>query len=419
MSKRMIKVMLGSLILIMNLTACGMVDAENKDAALQNENNEVISLTVWGAKEDQALLNDLVEGFKQQYSNEADFDITLGIEDELDCKNIVLSNVNEAADVFTFFDDQLMALAAAGVLEPITYQEEIIERNLEGAVKAATINDMVYAYPLTADNGYFMYYNSQYFSEEDVKSLDRMLEVAGQHDKKIAMDMSSGWYLYAFFGNTGLSLGLNDDYVTNYCTWNTADGAIKGTDIVEAMKKMAASKGFISTDDDGFIRGVEDGSIIAGINGTWNAVRVEEAWKEHYAATKLPTYSVANKQVQMSSFVGYKMVGVNAYSKNPEWAEKLAEYLSNEQNQFKRFKQNGQGPSNKQAAQSEEINQSIAIKALLQQSEFGDLQHVGGLYWGATTELGNRIAQNNLEGMTNQQLIDKIVNQITSNKVTE
>ena len=337
----------------------------------------------------------------------------------MNCKHRILNDVNEAADVYTFADDQLMTLAAGGGLEPITYQEEIIERNLEGAVKAATINDKVYAYPLTADNGYFMYYNKNYFSEEDIKSLDRMLEVAEQHNKKIAMDMGSGWYLYSFFGNTGLELGLNDDYVTNYCTWNATDGEIKGVDIVEAMKKIASSKAFISTGDSGFISGVEDGSIIAGINGTWNAVKVEEVWKEHYAATKLPTYTVADKQVQMSSYVGYKMLGVNSYSKNLEWAEKLAEYLSNEQSQIERFKQRGQGPSNISAARSEEINQSVAITALLEQAEFGDIQRVGELYWDAAIELGQRVLKGDLEGMTDQQLLDRAVQQITSSKVTE
>ena len=419
MSKNIIKAVAFGLILVMNLTACGTVDTQSESTALKEKTNEVIPLRVWGAEEDQELLADLVEGFKQQYSNEAIFDITIEAMDETKCKYELLNNVNEAPDIYTFADDQLMTLAASGILEPITYQEEIIERNLEGAVQAATIHDKVYAYPLTADNGYFMYYNKNYFSEEDVKSLDRMLEIAEQHNKKIAIDIGSGWYLYSFFGNTGLELGLNEDYVTNYCTWNATDGDIKGVDVVEAMRKIASNKAFISIGDSEFISGVKDGSIIAGINGIWNAVKIEEVWKEDYAATKLPTYIVADQQVQMSSYVGYKMIGVNSYSKNVEWAEKLAEYLSNEQSQIERFKQRGQGPSNINAAHSEEVSQSIAIKALLQQSEFGHLQHVGELYWDAAIEFGHMISQGDLGGMTNQQLLDSVVRRITSSKVTE
>ncbi len=41
----------------------------------------------------------------------------------------------------------------------------------------------------------------------------------------------------------------------------------------------------------------------------------------------------------MSSFTGYKMMGVNAYSKYPEWAAKLADWLTNEENQTIRFEE--------------------------------------------------------------------------------
>lgn len=51
---------------------------------------------------------------------------------------------------------------------------------------------------MTADNGYFMYYNKDYFTEEDVKSLDKMLSVAQAAGKKVAMEFNSGWYLYSF-----------------------------------------------------------------------------------------------------------------------------------------------------------------------------------------------------------------------------
>lgn len=48
MSKKIIKAIVASLILIMNLTACGAVDVENKDTVTQEGNNEVISLRVMG-----------------------------------------------------------------------------------------------------------------------------------------------------------------------------------------------------------------------------------------------------------------------------------------------------------------------------------------------------------------------------------
>ena len=64
---------------------------------------------------------------------------------------------------------------------------------------------------MTADNGYFLYYDKDYFTEKDVESLERILEVAQAAGKKFSMEFSSGWYSYAFFGNTGLEFGINDD----------------------------------------------------------------------------------------------------------------------------------------------------------------------------------------------------------------
>lgn len=418
MSKKIIRMMALSLGLTMSLTACGVTEQVNDDTN-NLDDNSVVTLKVWGAEADKALLNQLVEGFKQEYSDEASFDIIVEAVEEMECKEIILNNVNEAADVFTFADDQIMTFAAAGILEPIEYQEEIIAENIEGAIEATTIYDEVYAYPLTADNGYFMYYNKDYFTEEDVKSLDRMLEVAEKHNKKISMDWSSGWYLYSFFGNTGLTLGLNDDYVTNYCTWNATDGEVKGVDVAKAMSRIAASKGFVSTPADKFMEGVKDGSIIAGVNGVWSGIELENVWKDNYAATKLPTYTVGDKQIQMASYAGYKLLGVNAYSEHVEWAEKLARYLSNEQSQTERFKQRGQGPSNINASNSKEINESIAISALIEQSQFASIQRVGQLYWSAATELGESLATGNLQGLTHQQLLDRIVKDITANLVAE
>ena len=59
-------------------------------------------------------------------------------------------------------------------------------------------------------------------------------------------------------------------------------------------------------------------------SGVWNAVAVQEAWGEDMGAARLPSYSCAGQQVQMASFSGYKLLGVNAYSKQREWAARLA-----------------------------------------------------------------------------------------------
>lgn len=94
--------------------------------------------------------------------------------------------------------------------------------------------------------------------------------------------------------------------MTNYCNWNATDGAIKGVDVAQAILNITTNPAFISQPDGDFITGVQNGTVSAGISGVWNAVSVREAWGDNYGAVKLPTYTVAGQQVQMSSFTGYK-----------------------------------------------------------------------------------------------------------------
>lgn len=409
--------LLATALTVSMLAGCASSEPSQKDtqnaAQPTNKDNGTVSLTVWAEESTHDALNQMVESFKKEYEGQANFDITLEQNSDDKTRERVLDDVYAAADVFIMADDQLASMAAGGALYPVPNATEVKAANVEGSVEAATINDTLYAYPMTADNGYFLYYNKKYLTDKDVETMDGILKVAKKNGKKFTMDWSSGWYLYSFFGNTGLDFGINDDNVTNHCEWNTTEGEIKGTDIAQAMLDIQATGAFESVVDNDFIAGVKDGSVIAGVSGVWDETQLKSVWGDDLGAVKLPTYTVAGKQLQMASFTGYKMMGVNAYSKNPEWAAKLADWLTNEQNQTLRFEMNGQGPSNTKAADSDEVKQAPAIQAVIAQSEFGKLQRVGNTYWDACTKFGNIMAKGNKDNVKLQKLMDTLVEEIT------
>lgn len=408
---RKITLWLPALLLAVFLSGC---QRNSPDPSAQEQIPDAVELTVWGAEEDEELLRRIIDGFKAEYQGQADFQITYEPQSESHCMDALMADLESGADVFAFADDQLNTLVAAGALEPVENADIIRQSNLPEAVLAASVDNTLYALPLTADNGYFLYYNKQYFSEQDIASFDRMLDIAAEHEKKVSMEWSSGWYVYSFFGNTGLTVGLNDDGITNYCTWNSTEGEIKGIDVARAMQDIASHPGFISADDAGFLQGVNDETIIAGVNGVWNAVAVEQAWGENFGAAKLPSYTCAGQQVQMASFSGYKLIGVNAYSQNREWASKLAEWITNEKNQELRFELRGQGPSNIHAAASEEVQSSPAIAALLEQSEYSCLQRIGGNYWEPVTAFTADILSGSSSGKSLQEQLDTMTEGITA-----
>ena len=116
----------------------------------------------------------------------------------------------------------------------------------------------------------------------------------------------------------------------------------------------------------------------------------------------------------MASCSGCKLIGVNAYSEHPEWAARLAQWISNESNQRLRFELRGQGPSNINAANSPEVQASPGIAALLAQSEFSQLQRVGGKFWDPVTEFAGSMATGNPSGASLQTQLDRMVEAITA-----
>lgn len=248
---------------------------------LQPNSLPVVKLSIWWSDEkDRDLLEQTIDSFQKRYADEAVFEITISRENVSTSKETVLTNPQSAADIYMFADDQFEALRQAGALLEITENtEQIIIDNggpNNGACRAAMYDNKLYAYPLTAGNGYFLYYNSAYFTSEDVTSLDRILDISAQNGKKTAIDYSSGWYIYSFFKGSGLEIGLSRDGRSNYCNWNATDTPYKGIDVANAMLAVAAHDGFINCDDQGFLEGIENGNIIAGINGAWNSESIKE-----------------------------------------------------------------------------------------------------------------------------------------------
>lgn len=379
---------------------------------------ETIKLTMWGGDLHQELLGILVEQFKAANPDQT-FEIVIGVQSEGTARATVLSDIQAAADVFAFADDQINDLVTAGALQPVMIDaEHVIEANggpESGAVLAASVDGVLYAYPMTASNGYFMYYDKSVFTADDVKTFDKMLEVAAAKDKKVTMQMGSAWYNYSFFKGAGLYADLiNDGSNMTACNWNATENNPTGAQVVEAMLNIAKNPAFVALDDPGFQSAVTNGTVAAGINGTWNATVCQEAWGENYAAAKLPTYTVNGEQVQMGSFAGYKLVGVNAYSANVGWAMKLAQFITEEAAQTLRFEMTGEGPSNVVVATSEAVLAAPAIAALSEQSAFATAQRVGGNYWASGDTLGTIILNGNPDNIDLQVLVDNAVAGITA-----
>ncbi len=403
------------LMMILGVMLCGCYEQASRP---------LVKLSVWWSDDgDRELVAEIIEEFKKEHEKEALFEITVSRESVMNLRGTVLANPEAAADIFMFADDQFDALKNAGALLEISENTDrvILENGgrENGACRCAMYEDKLYAYPLTMGNGYFLYYNSAYFDEEDIKSLDRILDKAAANGRKMTIDFSSGWYIYSFFKGAGLTLEMNEDGLTSTCNWNAVDTPYRGVDVAETMLRTATHEGFVSCDDQGFQDGVKNGTIIAGINDPWNAEMVRQAWGNDFAAARLPACTIAGDSVQMCSFSGYKLVGINPHSENSEWAMQLAEKLTSEEMQRRRFEMVGECPSNVNAAVSKEVQDSPAVAALLAQSEYAYAQRVAESYWHASYIFGITMAGGNSDHQDLQTLLDQMTREITGENETD
>ena len=424
--------------MILSLTACGgnSGTAETQAPAANNTNteaaadasNETVALTLWGAEEDQALLAQLVEEFKAAYPDQT-FDIQIGVESESTAKDTVLTDIEAAADVFAFANDQLNDLVSAGALLNLSGDvsavlpaytdktlEDVLAANGEGSVAAATKDGNVYAFPMGGGNNYFLYYDSTKITADQAKSWDELLSAAEAAGGKVGMTFASGWYNASFFLGAGFISDMNPDGTT-VIDWNgTSSDGYTGVDVVKAMAAIAAHPGFLAIADGDISNQIASGAVCAVVSGTWDAGAAETAFGEGYAATKLPTFTCAGDQVQMSCFSGFKLMGVNAYSKNSGWAVLLAEFLTNEASQTARFETRQLAPTNLNAAANDAVTSNVAIAASAAQDVYGSVQNVGGKFWDPTATFGQMIANGELgsDDAAIQPALDTLVEGVTA-----
>ena len=433
MKKKFLSIVLASAMVVATMSGCGNPDVATDPADMEMSATEdggapqvatgssdaiqtliantsgTVDLTLWTSEEDQEFTTQVIEDFKALYPD-VSFNITLGAESESSVKDTVLADVEAAADVYTFAHDQINDLVNAGALQQVasTYTFDVTSANVETSVEAASVNGKLYAYPMTADNGYFMFYDSSVI--KDPSSLENMIADAEAAGKKIAIQFNNGWYLYSFFKAVGLDATLNEDGKTNSCNWD-AEG---GTDVCQAILDIVNTGTVVNMDDGTTVTGISDGVVCAAVNGIWNAQVAQEAWGENYEAAKLPTVKIGGKDCQLSSYSGFKLVGVNPHSKFVGWAMLLAEYLTSEEVQTARFKARNLGPSNLNAASSTEVQSDKAIAALAAQAPYSTPQVIGGNYWSPAETLGQILASGNPDGTDLQKLLNTAVEGITA-----
>ncbi|SFG19176.1 arabinogalactan oligomer / maltooligosaccharide transport system substrate-binding protein [Lachnospiraceae bacterium C7] len=375
---------------------------ESKDGA--------VTLTVMGPTEDQAKESGqwLQKECKAFAKEHPEWKINFKYQkcSEGDAKDTIVKDVDGAADVYMFANDQITDLVKANAISKLggDTAKYVKDSNAKTIVNTVTYNGEIYGVPYTS-NSWFMYYDKRVFSEDDVKNLDTMLTKG-----KVSFPISNGWYLAAF-------------YTANDCTFY-GDGTDEKAKIDFSEKKAAPVTKYLmglmknenfkpDTTDDGSqgLSGMKDGSVNAFFDGNWNYGAVCEAiGEENVGTAQLPTIKIDGQEKQMKSFLGSKAIGVNPTCKRQDIAVALAKYLGSEKAQKDHFDLRQQAPVNKNLTGTDEVKANVACDALAKVAENTSIcQPIFGMqnFWDAAKALGKEIAGQGDEPMTEANYVEK------------
>ena len=427
---RIFALILALLMVALAMTACG---GNGETSEGDGGKKEKVTLTVWGSQEDQEMLKEMCAAFAAA-NPDKEYKFLFGVQGEGDAADKVLNDVTSGPDVFSFASDQINKLIAGGALARVGGQAETDVKNNNSAtsVDAATITvngeNQLYAYPCTEDNTLFLYYDKSVIGVDQVDTLDELLDAAHAAGRKVHFKLNDdGWYLSSFFfayPELGYEVTYNEAMTETGVTINYNNA--QGLAVMKALVKYINHPALvIQTDDSKLIAGftpTAEGKVeaAAGVSGTWNAQAVEGLLGDNMGVAKLPTVEIDGEQKQLTTYMGCKLIGVNGYSQNKGEAHKLAQWLTNDQNQLKRFETRGFGPSNKAVAASEAVANDPVISAVMEQAKFSRAQKsVPGNYWtpmGALiTPFIERKEAGTLADYTDaelQELLDALVSQI-------
>ena len=354
---------------------------------------ETYDIKIWVAEAAKDLTEKQIADFNANNEFGFKFNATIEAVSEADAATQMITDVEAGGDIYCFAQDQFARLVQAGALDALGKKasETVIANNDAGTVAAATSGEQLYAYPLTADNGYFMYYDKSVIPEEDVDSLEKLIADCEAAQKYFAFEMqTSAWYLASFFFATGCrSVWMTDDngeFISVSDTFDSDNGLIA----VKGMKKLVDSPYHLSAG--GADQFNQNAAIL--VSGTWDFAKVQEYLGDNMGVTDLPSFEVDGKEYHLGSFNGCKLLGVKPQVDEMKGAaiHKLAQYLTGAQCQMERFEALAWGPSNLEDQASEAVQANPGLAALIKQAPYSVPQgQIHGSWWDIAKVIGEDV----------------------------
>ncbi len=381
--KKLLAIIL-ALAMMMTFAACGNDAGGGASDGAEDAGVELAGtydVVIWAPEAAVDLTKSQVDAFNS--SNEYGITINATVEpvSEADAATNMITDVQAGGDLYFFAQDQLSRLIQAGALSKLgsaaaTYAKD---NNNAASILAAQSGSDLYAYPLTADNGYFMYYDKSVVPDSDVDSLEAIIADCEAAGKNISFELENAWYSAGFF----FGVGCHSDWVTdndgNFISIDDDFNSDKGLIAAKGLQKVVTSKSYVNSSNADFA----SGSAVV-VTGTWNYATIKDQLGDNFGVTDLPSFEVDGQSYHIGSYSGCKLLGVKPQTDATKGAAiaRLAQYLTGKDCQLARFNSFGWGPTNKEALEDPAVTSDPTLAALNEQGNYAVPQpNIHGSWW--------------------------------------
>lgn len=340
-----------------------------------------INVLIWVAENVVETTKLQLTSFKEKLKTDYGYTVnyTVNAQSEQKAASQIMSDMESGADIYCFAQNQLAALNRAGALDRLSDKRAAAaaEKNDAASVEAtkAPGSNKMRAYPLTSDNGYFMYYDKRVVKQESLGDLSKIIADVTAANRRISMEYESGWYTYSFFSGAGCVSEWNADEDGNFVSYNDTYNSPQGLNAIKGLKEIVTAKsGDLIVNSDSAADFASGSAVV--ISGTWDYSIAKDNLGENLGAAELPSFTVNENTYHLGSFYGSKLMGVKPQTDADKAAicHMTAEYLTDYDAQVERFNKNGWGPCNLKAQALDAVKNAEHLLALKAQNTHGTLQ---------------------------------------------
>jgi arabinogalactan oligomer / maltooligosaccharide transport system substrate-binding protein len=353
------------------LAACGpQEDSSSTGGKKDSAADKPEKLVMWEDQEKGAGTKDAIKKFEEKYDIKVDLkEIPMLDQQE---KLRLDGPAKKGPDVITTPHDRIGPLAIEGLIAPIKVSDDVTKLYTESSINALTYDGKLYGLPKSTETPVFIY--NKKLMPEAPESFDDVLAfskgdkggaqygfLANWTDFYFANGVLSGYGSYVFKDDNG-TLDAKDLGLSN-------KGAVEGLDYITSWYKDGLfPKGIIGEKAGPTIDGLfQEGKVASVMNGPWSFQGYKDAGIDIGVS---PMPKLPNGE-DVKTFIGVKGYNVSQFSPNQEWAAKLVEFITNEENAKTRFEKTAEIPPIVSLMEDPIIADNEAAKAVAVQSERG------------------------------------------------